>query len=91
VRAVVIDGFGEDAVAWLGEMPDPQPVRDQVRVRVAYASVNPADRKCQCGWMLPYPQFRPQLPFVLSFDGAGAVGADVATVRVGDRVFMRVN
>jgi NADPH:quinone reductase-like Zn-dependent oxidoreductase len=94
VRAVVVDGFGEESVARLDEVPQPRPGADQVRVRVAYASVNPADRKCQLGWMLPYPQFRPQLPFVLGFDGAGvvdAIGADVASVRVGDRVVMRVN
>jgi NADPH:quinone reductase-like Zn-dependent oxidoreductase len=94
VRAVVVDGFGADAVARLHWVPQPRPAPDQVRVRVVYASVNPADRKCQRGWMLPYPQFRPELPFVLGFDGAGvvdAVGADVGSVRVGDRVFLRVN
>jgi NADPH:quinone reductase len=94
MRAVVVDGFGEDAVAHLDKVPEPEPAPDQVRVRVVYASVNPADRKCQRGWMLPFPQFRPELPFVLGFDGAGVVdmvGSDVESVRSGDRVFMRVN
>jgi NADPH:quinone reductase-like Zn-dependent oxidoreductase len=44
--------------------------------------------------MVPFASFRPRVPFVLGFDGAGvvdAVGADVDSVRVGERVFLRVN
>jgi len=94
MRAVVVDSFGPYAHARLARVPIPDPGPGQVRVRVAYASVNPADWKCQNGWMTPFEQFRPSLPFGLGFDGAGlidAVAADVTVREIGQRVFLRVN
>jgi NADPH2:quinone reductase len=94
MRAVVVDRFAPDGVARLGWAPVPEPGPGQIRVRVAYASVNPADWKCQTGWMLGFEQFRPSLPFGLGFDGAGVVdelGPGAAAREVGDRVFLRVN
>jgi NADPH:quinone reductase-like Zn-dependent oxidoreductase len=94
VRAVVVDAFGEDARPRLADVPIREPGYRQVRLRMKYASVNPADWKCQRGWMLPFPQFRPSRPFVLGFDGVGvvdAVGAAVRQLHVGQRLFVRVN
>jgi NADPH:quinone reductase len=58
-----------------------------VRVCVNAVGVNPVDTYVRTG---TYAFFKPSLPYTPGFDGAGevdAVGADVTTVAVGDRVF----
>jgi NADPH:quinone reductase-like Zn-dependent oxidoreductase len=94
VRAIVVDRVGPDARPRIAEVPVATPGAGEVLVRVEFASINPADWKCRSGWMLPFPQFRPDSPFVLGFDGVGAVvaiGTDVDDVRIGDRVCVRAN
>jgi NADPH2:quinone reductase len=94
MRAIVVDGCGPSSRARLTQAPVPHPLEGQVVVRLAYASVNPADWKCRDGWMLPFEQFRPSYPFGLGFDGAGivdAVGIGVPDRVVGDKVFVRAN
>lgn len=94
MRALVVDGVGPRCEPRIADVPPTEPQADQVSVRMQFASVNPADWKCLNGWMLPYPQFRPQFPFVLGFDGVGVVtgvGRDVDDVRVGQRVCVRAN
>ena len=94
MRALVVDTVGEHSTPRITDLPVVEPTCDQVRVRIEYASVNPADWKCRSGWMLRFPQFQPQFPFVLGFDGVGvvdAVGHDVIDVRVDDRVCVRAN
>jgi NADPH:quinone reductase-like Zn-dependent oxidoreductase len=61
-------------------------------IRVAYASVNPADWKCVDGWLSQY--FDYQFPFVVGFDAAGTiaeVGEGVTGFKVGDRVVTSSN
>lgn len=71
----------------VGEFNVPQPGRGEVRVRLAASGINPADVKRRAG-----APFRPMVyPVVIPHsDGAGwvdALGADVATLREGDRVW----
>lgn len=75
-------------VLQLGELPDPQPGPNEVRVRVVVSGVNPGDTKKRRGWLgssMSFPRIIPHS------DGAGvvdAVGAGVDTGRVGERVWV---
>lgn len=72
----------------VGERPDPEPEPGEVRVRLAWSGINPGDTKKREGWLgspMPYPVVIPHS------DGAGwidAVGQNVATSRIGERVWV---
>lgn len=73
------------------ELPDPTPKSNEVRVRVQAIGVNPVDWKMRQGGplRLAIRLIGPPLPFVPGIDFAGvvdAIGADIRTVKVGDRV-----
>ena len=71
----------------VGEMDDPRPLADEVRIRIAASGVNPGDvkkRQDSFGIGMPYPRVIPQS------DGAGtidAVGAKVSPEWIGRRVW----
>ncbi len=70
----------------VGEQPDPQPAKGEVRVRLATSGVNPSDWKARMG-------IRPMLaPMVIPHsDGAGVidmVGEGVSPQRIGQRVWV---
>jgi NADPH2:quinone reductase len=92
MRAMVIDGFGGPDVLHPGEIPTPAPKAGEVLIRIAYASVNPADWKCREGWLAQFFDYK--FPFVVGFDAAGViagVGAGVTEYKVGDRVITSSN
>jgi NADPH:quinone reductase-like Zn-dependent oxidoreductase len=92
MRACVIDRFGGPSELHLATVPTPKPAPGEALVRVAYASVNPADWKCREGWLAPFFDYR--FPFIVGFDAAGvvaAVGEGVTDVRVGERVVTASN
>ena len=93
MKAAIVTDYGPPEGVRIGELPDPVPTADQVRVQVRAASVNRTD----CGELRGHPFFirvfyglrRPRRS-VFGFDFAGivdAVGADVTAFRAGDRVF----
>jgi NADPH:quinone reductase len=87
MRAAVYDTSGEQrGVLRVVDRPDPDPGPGEVRVRVHVSGVNPTDWKArEPGVDRPWPE---QVP---NQDGAGvidAVGADVSTERVGQRVWV---
>lgn len=71
----------------VGGMPDVHPHASEERNRVAYSAINPGDlkkRQDAFGIGMPYPRVVPHS------DGAGvidAVGEDVPTSRIGERVW----
>ena len=69
----------------VGELPDPQPGRGEVRVRLHASAVNPSDVKARAGSRpIRWPKLIP------NSDGAGVVdkvGPGVTSHRVGDRVW----
>ena len=90
--AVIIEETGGPDVLRYGEIATPEPGPDDIRVRIAYAGVNPADWKNRQGMLAA---FRPYtFPCVIGFDAAGvvdAVGANVSGFTPGDRVFTPTN
>jgi tumor protein p53-inducible protein 3 len=85
VRAIKVVGQGREAKLEIGEAPDPQPGRGEVRIRVHAASLNQADAIQRRG-LYPPP---PGASEILGLDCAGvidALGADVGGWREGERV-----
>jgi NADPH:quinone reductase len=73
VRAVGITAFGGPDVLAMVELPEPEPSGGQVRIRVAAATVNPADTVLRTGRHGP-PSDGP-LPYVPGMELAGVVDA----------------
>lgn len=87
MRAIVIREAGGPEVLELRDVPLPQPVADQVRVRVRATALNRADLlQRRGGYPAPFgaPQDVPGLEFAGEVD---AVGPLVERLRPGDRVF----
>jgi NADPH:quinone reductase len=89
VRAVWYERQGPAAeVLQVGELVDPRPGPQEVRVRLTRSGVNPGDTKKRRGWLgstMPYPRVIPHS------DGAGvidSVGPGVDPSRVGARVWV---
>jgi NADPH2:quinone reductase len=75
-------------VLQVGELPAPEPLRGEVRVRVDYSGVNPGDTKKRRGWLGSAMPFARVIPHS---DGAGvieSVGKDVDPRRIGERVWV---
>lgn len=83
MRAVIATAAGGPEVLQYTDVPDPVPGPDEVLVRVAAAGVNFIDTYRRAG-IYPVP-----FPHGVGSEGAGevvAVGGDVSTLAVGDRV-----
>lgn len=90
--AMIINATGGPEVLQFGEIDTPEPGPGELRIRVAYAGVNPADWKNREGMLAA---FRPYaFPCVIGFDAAGIVdklGDGVTGFAPGDRVFTPTN
>ena len=85
MRAVVYSQTGPSSVLEVVERPVPEPGPGEVLVRIVRAGVNPTDWKFRAGMMSGHDEVAP------GQDGAGvveAVGAEVAGIAVGDRVWL---
>jgi NADPH2:quinone reductase len=69
MRAIRVREFGDPDVLRLEELPEPQPVDDEVLVRVHAAGVNPVDTYVRAG---AYGKL-PALPYTPGFDAAGVL------------------
>lgn len=89
MRAMQYPDYGSEPR--LVDLPVPEAAPTEVRVRVAYTSVNPVDWKQASGKIrLLMPQRRPCVP---GYDLSGvvdAVGEQVKTFTIGDRVHIRI-
>ena len=86
MKAIVVREFGPAEVMTLEEVPDPSPGPGQVLVRVKAVGVNPVEVYIRAG---TYAR-KPSLPYTPGADAAGiveAVGAGVASMKTGDRVY----
>lgn len=87
MRSIVVREFGAPQVMQVEQVPDPTPSASQVLVRVKAVGVNPVDTYIRSGVYAA----KPPLPYTPGHDGAGdvvAVGADVTSVKPGDRVYI---
>ncbi len=82
-HAIVVSEFGGPDVLEFVEVPMPVPARDEVVVKVAAAGVNYIDIYRREG---KYPVVLPGVPGAEASGTVAAIGADVTTVAVGDRV-----
>ena len=83
MKAIRVQQTGGPEVMELADIPVPQPKPAEALVRVSTAGVNAIDGYFRDG------RFRTPLPFIPGQEGAGvvtAVGAQVKTVKAGDRV-----
>ena len=87
MKAVVLTAYGSVEGLELREVPEPQPGTNEIKVRMAGASINPIDWKLRSG---AYQKFMSlELPAVLGRDTAGTVvgvGPGVTAFHVGQRV-----
>lgn len=87
MQAIVITQPGGPQVLQLREVPTPEPVADQIRVRVRATALNRADMLQRMG-RYPVPFGVPEDILGLEFAGeVDAVGPLVEKLRPGDRVF----
>jgi NADPH2:quinone reductase len=86
MKAIVVEEFGAPDVMKLEDLPDPAPGKGQVLVRAKAIGVNPVEVYIRSG---TYAK-KPNLPYTPGSDVAGVVekvGADVTSVKAGDRVY----
>ena len=87
MKAVWYEQNGDASVLKAGDMPDPEPGQEEVRVRIVSSGINPSDWKRRQGLTarLGYPRVVPHQ------DGAGVIdktGTGVPASRVGERVWL---
>jgi NADPH:quinone reductase len=83
MKAIRVSRTGAPEVLELAEVPTPQPKPAEAVVKIHVAGVNSIDAQFRDG------RLRTPLPFIPGHEGAGvisAVGAQVKTVKPGDRV-----
>jgi NADPH2:quinone reductase len=89
MKAVWFEHFGTATDSLLtGDLPRPEPAAGEVLVQLATSGVNPSDVKKRAG---SSPDLLSDGLVIPHSDGAGtitAVGADVATERIGERVWV---
>ena len=88
MKAIQMAAFGEPDVLKVAEVAIPEPGPGEVRVKLAYAGVNPAEAYIRTG---AYAFFKPEMPYIPGFDGAGIIdktGDGVKKVKTGERVFV---
>jgi NADPH2:quinone reductase len=73
----------------IGNLPEPEPAAEEVRVKVRFSAVNPSDTKVRGGWdgsmQMPFARVIPHQ------DGSGVIdktGVGVPSSRVGERVWI---
>jgi NADPH2:quinone reductase len=87
MKAIRVHQFGGPAVLRLEQVAEPQAGAGEVLVRIHAIGINPVEAYIRSG---KYARM-PSLPYTPGSDGAGTVeriGADVAHVKAGDRVYL---
>jgi len=86
MKAIQVQQFGEPEVMQMVDLPDLQPIDDQVLIDVKAIGVNPVDTYIRAGI---YPA-KPELPYTPGLDAAGvvsAVGNNVKHIQAGTPVY----
>ncbi|WP_163935998.1 NADP-dependent oxidoreductase [Paraferrimonas sp. SM1919] len=88
-KSVAISEFGAASVLTIQQNPITDLPANEVRVEVAFASINPIDLKTRAGLGWAAQANKDNLPWVPGYDIAGTVievGTAVDSIKVGDRV-----
>ena len=88
MKAVQANSFGGPEVLELKDIPTPEPEKNQVRVRLYAAGINPSEAYTRTG---TFYFCKPSIPYVPGCDGAGIIdktGAGVENLFEGQRVFV---
>jgi NADPH:quinone reductase-like Zn-dependent oxidoreductase len=91
MKAVLLTEYGSVEGLKLRDVPDPEPGPNEIKVRIAGASVNPIDWKIRTG--SAQKRMPMELPAILGRDVSGtvvAIGPGVTTLSVGTRVMGNV-
>jgi NADPH:quinone reductase-like Zn-dependent oxidoreductase len=91
MKAVLLTAYGDVDKLVVREVPDPKAGPNEIRIRVAGASINPVDWKQRSGLAAKFMPL--DLPAILGRDASGEVievGAGVTGFKVGDQVLGRV-
>lgn len=86
MKAVVFGGKGGPEIIAVKELPDPEPARGEVLVRVRAAALNRADLLQRRGLYPPPPGHREDVPGLELAGEVVRAGAGVAAWKAGDRV-----
>src|SRR4051812_34451191 len=88
MRAVGVTKFGGPEALEVLDLPDPVPGEAEVRIRVAGATVNPADTASWSGFYAEQRPASPESPVVCGLEIAGVIDAvgPGSSLEVGDRV-----
>ena len=92
MKAVVLTAYGDVTKLELKDIPDPNVGPNEVKVRMAGASINPVDWKLRSGALRAIMPLA--LPTILGKDASGEVvelAAGITQFKVGDRVMGLVN
>ena len=92
MKAVIIDAYGDVGMLALKDCPEPKAGPNEIKVRMAGASINPVDWKLRSGALKTIMPL--VFPAVLGRDASGEVvevGPGVTRFKVGDRVMGLVN
>ncbi len=84
MKAVVLEAFGDSTHFKLKEVPIPQPVLGEVRIRIRASGFNPVDYKTRMG------SYGGSAPVILGTDCSGtidALGPEVSNFALGDEVY----
>ena len=87
MKAALIDRFGGAEQLRIGDVSRPEPGPNDVLIRIAYASINPADYKSREGLLPPLDHY--PFPITLGMDCSGiveSVGSAVTAFSPGDRI-----
>ncbi|MFW7381231.1 MAG: NADP-dependent oxidoreductase [Oligoflexus sp.] len=88
MKAITYDTFGDSSVLKISELPDPEPGRGEVLIRLSHTSVNPVDWKIRLGYLKD--AFPHSFPIIPGWDASGeviALGEDVDEYSVGELVY----
>ncbi len=92
MKAVVLTAYGDANALELRDVSEPSPGPNELKVRMAGASINPIDWKLRSGALRAWMPL--ELPAILGRDCAGTVvevGKGVPAFKPGDRVMGLVN
>lgn len=88
MKAICLSKFGSPDLLKLTDVQEPEPQKNEVRIKLYAAGVNPVDTYIRSG---NYAAFKPNLPYIPGLDGAGVIdklGPGVTAFNKGDRVFV---